>query len=81
VRVYSFETQSVSTLCGGQNGKNGYNNGTGFQSLFNFPYGITGMREVNGERELLVSESDNHCIRKVAINNLCSEEKKVEYFE
>ena len=40
MRVIDLQKREVSTLCGGNQGKNGFKDGEGEAALFNFPYGI-----------------------------------------
>jgi hypothetical protein len=51
---------AVSTLAGNPDGS-GFNNGTGSGALFKSPMGIV----VDGEGNIIVADSGNHCIRKV----------------
>ena len=58
----------MSTLCGGNAGKNGLKDGEGINSLFNFPYGILVREgESKQEKKLIISESDNHSLREVRV--------------
>lgn len=57
----------MSTLCGGQGGKNGFKDGDGGTALFNFPYGLAWIEETG---VMIVSESDNHCLRGLKIQIL-----------
>lgn len=58
----------MSTLCGGNGGKNGFKDGEGEKALFNFPYGLL-VRDGDGkqERKLIVTESDNHSMREIRV--------------
>ena len=57
--IYTFQTIAGSTI-----GDNGYENNTNLlSSLFNFPMGTTFYNN-----NLYVSDTDNHCIRKINLN-------------
>lgn len=67
VRVLDYSIGEVRTVCGGNQGMNGLQDGDGHSALMNFPYGIIFDAF---EGKLLVTESDNHAIRSIAIEEL-----------